>query len=73
MEYVYVVKVAYDYEGSQIDSIWSSQERSTKRKSVLEAQRYGDYVYISVIAVDDLTLLQEDTHMLNDWNHERLV
>jgi hypothetical protein len=73
MEYVYVVKVAYNYEGSQIDSIWSSQERATKRKSVLEAQKCDNYVYISVIAVDDLTLLQEDTHMMNDWQYERLT
>jgi len=73
MSHVYIVKVAYDYEGSQIDSIWSSQERATKRKSVLEAQKYGDWAYISVIPVDDLSLLQEDSHMLNDWHHERLA
>lgn len=73
MTHVYVVKVAYDYEGSQIDSIWSLQERATKRKSILESQKYGDYVYISVISVDNLELLQEDSHMMNDWQHERLV
>lgn len=73
MSHVYVVKVAYDYEGSQIDSIWSSQERATKRKSILESQKYGDYVYISVISVDNLELLQEDSRMMNDWQHERLA
>lgn len=71
MTHVYVVKVGYECEGSEIDSIWSSQERATKRKSILESQKYGDYVYIAVIPVDDLELLQEGSHVV--WNEERLT
>jgi hypothetical protein len=70
MSHVYVVEVAYNYEGSHTDSIWSSQERATKRKSILESQKYGDEVYISVISVDNLELLQKDSRMV--WNKEIL-
>ena len=61
MQYVYLTFVGYDYEGSQVDSSWSSQERANRRKDILQSQKYGDYVWVKCILVDDLSLLEEDS------------
>lgn len=61
MQHVYLTFVGYDYEGSQVDSSWSSQERANRRKDILQSQKYGDYVWINCVPVDDLSLLEEDS------------
>lgn len=61
MQHVYLTFVGYDYEGSQVDSSWSSQERANRRKDILQSQKYGDYVWVSCVSVDDLSLLEEDS------------
>lgn len=59
MQHIYLTLVGYDYEGSQVDSSWSSQERANRRKDILQSQKYGDYVWVNCIPVDDLNLLEE--------------
>ena len=63
MSHIYLTFVGYDYEGSQVDSSWSSQERANRRKEILQSQKYGDYVWIKCIPVDELNLLKEDSHI----------
>jgi hypothetical protein len=70
MSHVYVVSVGYDYEGSEVDSIWTSQERAKKRRDILTEQKYGDFINVRVIPVDNLILLQDNSHMV--WYHEKI-
>lgn len=67
MSHIYITYIEYDYEGSQIDSLWSSQERANRRKDILQSQKYGEsYVWIKCIPVDKLNLLKEDSPITID-------
>jgi len=70
MTHIYLTFVGYDYEGSQVDSSWSSQERANRRKEILQSQKYGDYVWIKRIPVDELNLLKEDSPITTDKRYE---
>lgn len=70
MQYIYLTFVGYDYEGSQVDSSWSSQEKANRRKEILQSQKYGDYVWIKCIPVDELNLLKEDSPITTDKRYE---
>ena len=70
MQYVYLTFVGYDYEGSQVDSSWSSQERANRRKDILQSQKYGDYAWVKCIPVDDLSLLQDNSPMISVHNYK---
>lgn len=59
MTHIYIVLVRYDYEGSEVDSAWSSQERALSRKDVLQKQKYGDDVNIAILPIDNLELLND--------------
>lgn len=59
MTHVYVVLICYEYEGCNVDSIWSSHERASSRCEKLDKDKVGDYNKIQVVPVDDLSMLQD--------------
>jgi hypothetical protein len=52
MTHVYIVLIGYNFEGTEIDSVWSSQERANKRKEQLEQRKQGDYILLQVFPID---------------------
>ena len=53
MKTVWVVEEVYDYEGTDVDSIWSTEEKARKREEKLRSDDWGaDDIWVYEAIVD---------------------